>query len=96
MASHQPANSAHGPASAPPARKVKFVASDPSRGGLPVKRKQVQQACAACRRKKVGVQLTAQLTHFAGMLSLSALAHGPDWLFVTILRLSLLTIMDCM
>ncbi|OAA45424.1 Transcription factor [Metarhizium rileyi] len=35
-----------------PARKVKFVASDPSRGGLPVKRKQVQQACAACRRKK--------------------------------------------
>ncbi|KID88316.1 Transcription factor, fungi [Metarhizium guizhouense ARSEF 977] len=36
----------------PPARKVKFVASDPSRGGLPVKRKQVQQACAACRRKK--------------------------------------------
>ncbi|KHN97199.1 uncharacterized protein MAM_04796 [Metarhizium album ARSEF 1941] len=39
----------------PPARKVKFVASDPSRGGLPVKRKQVQQACAACRRKKVGL-----------------------------------------
>ncbi|KAG6010589.1 hypothetical protein E4U21_005942 [Claviceps maximensis] len=35
-----------------PARKVKFVASDPARGGLPVKRKQVQQACAACRRKK--------------------------------------------
>ncbi|KAG6122376.1 hypothetical protein E4U13_002534 [Claviceps humidiphila] len=34
------------------ARKVKFVASDPARGGLPVKRKQVQQACAACRRKK--------------------------------------------
>ncbi|QPG94096.1 hypothetical protein C2857_004615 [Epichloe festucae Fl1] len=33
-------------------RKVKFVASDPARGGLPVKRKQVQQACAACRRKK--------------------------------------------
>ncbi|KID97814.1 hypothetical protein MAJ_06300, partial [Metarhizium majus ARSEF 297] len=41
----------------PPARKVKFVASDPSRGGLPVKRKQVQQACAACRRKKVGPTL---------------------------------------
>ncbi|KAH7322630.1 hypothetical protein B0I35DRAFT_476561 [Stachybotrys elegans] len=34
------------------ARKVKFVASDPARGGLPVKRKQVQQACASCRRKK--------------------------------------------
>lgn len=34
-------------------KKVKFVASDPSRGGLPVKRKQVQQACEACRRKKV-------------------------------------------
>ncbi|KAI9147542.1 hypothetical protein HJFPF1_12568 [Paramyrothecium foliicola] len=33
-------------------RKVKFVASDPARGGLPVKRKQVQHACAACRRKK--------------------------------------------
>jgi hypothetical protein len=39
------------------ARKVKFVASDPARGGLPVKRKQVQHACAACRRKKVGVPL---------------------------------------
>ncbi|KAG6247272.1 hypothetical protein E4U24_003243 [Claviceps purpurea] len=38
--------------SPPLARKVKFVASDPTRGGLPVKRKQVQQACAACRRKK--------------------------------------------
>ncbi|KAK5995416.1 hypothetical protein PT974_03821 [Cladobotryum mycophilum] len=35
-----------------PQRKVKFVASDPTRGGLPVKRKQVQQACASCRRKK--------------------------------------------
>ncbi|KJZ79682.1 hypothetical protein HIM_01151 [Hirsutella minnesotensis 3608] len=35
-----------------PLRRVKFVASDPSRGGLPVKRKQVQQACTACRRKK--------------------------------------------
>lgn len=34
-------------------KKVKFVASDPARGGLPVKRKQVQQACASCRRKKV-------------------------------------------
>lgn len=34
-------------------KKVKFVASDPSRGGLPVKRKQVQQACDECRRKKV-------------------------------------------
>ncbi|KAI5458653.1 hypothetical protein BGZ63DRAFT_50420 [Mariannaea sp. PMI_226] len=33
-------------------KQVKFVASDPSRGGLPVKRKQVQQACEACRRKK--------------------------------------------
>ncbi|KAJ6786192.1 hypothetical protein PWT90_00754 [Aphanocladium album] len=33
-------------------RKVKFVASDPSRGGLPVKRKQVQHACDSCRRKK--------------------------------------------
>ncbi|RDA88629.1 hypothetical protein CP532_5850 [Ophiocordyceps camponoti-leonardi (nom. inval.)] len=32
--------------------KVKFVASDPSRGGLPVKRKQAQQACGSCRRKK--------------------------------------------
>ncbi|KAG6020413.1 hypothetical protein E4U41_002843, partial [Claviceps citrina] len=39
-------------ANSAPARKVKFVASDPARGGLPVKRKQVQQACAACRRKK--------------------------------------------
>ncbi|PHH91421.1 hypothetical protein CDD83_564 [Cordyceps sp. RAO-2017] len=46
--------SAPGAASSTPAplKKVKFVASDPSRGGLPVKRKQVQQACAACRRKK--------------------------------------------
>ncbi|KAL7799222.1 putative fungal-specific transcription factor [Trichoderma ceciliae] len=35
-----------------PARKVKFVASDPARGGLPVKRRQVQQACDSCRRKK--------------------------------------------
>ncbi|KAH6605827.1 hypothetical protein Trco_004980 [Trichoderma cornu-damae] len=35
-----------------PARKVKFVASDPARGGLPVKRRQVQQACVSCRRKK--------------------------------------------
>ncbi|KAL7951672.1 putative fungal-specific transcription factor [Trichoderma barbatum] len=35
-----------------PARKVKFVASDPARGGLPVKRRQVQQACISCRRKK--------------------------------------------
>lgn len=38
------------------ARKVKFVASDPNRGGLPVKRKQVQQACVSCRRKKVSNQ----------------------------------------
>ncbi|CAM1508879.1 Fc.00g026180.m01.CDS01 [Cosmosporella sp. VM-42] len=35
-----------------PAKQVKFVASDPNRGGLPVKRKQVQHACASCRRKK--------------------------------------------
>lgn len=35
-----------------PSKQVKFVASDPSRGGLPVKRKQVQHACSACRRKK--------------------------------------------
>ncbi|KAJ4155502.1 hypothetical protein LMH87_000742 [Akanthomyces muscarius] len=33
-------------------KKVKFIASDPSRGGLPVKRKQVQHACESCRRKK--------------------------------------------
>ncbi|TQV92943.1 hypothetical protein V2A60_003735 [Cordyceps javanica] len=33
-------------------KKVKFVAADPSRGGLPVKRKQVQHACESCRRKK--------------------------------------------
>ncbi|OAA57775.1 Transcription factor [Cordyceps fumosorosea ARSEF 2679] len=33
-------------------RKVKFVATDPSRGGLPLKRKQVQHACESCRRKK--------------------------------------------
>ncbi|XEV06995.1 hypothetical protein FSHL1_012282 [Fusarium sambucinum] len=33
-------------------KHVKFVASDPSRGGLPVKRKQVQHACASCRKKK--------------------------------------------
>ncbi|PHH80465.1 hypothetical protein CDD80_1475 [Ophiocordyceps camponoti-rufipedis] len=39
------------PASAP-LRMVKFVAPDPSRNGLPMKRKQVQQACGACRRKK--------------------------------------------
>lgn len=32
--------------------KVKFIASDPNRGGLPVKRKQVQHACDACRKKK--------------------------------------------
>jgi hypothetical protein len=38
-----------------PARKVKFVASDPARGGLPVKRKQVQHACDACRRKKASL-----------------------------------------
>lgn len=38
-------------------KQVKFVASDPNRGGLPVKRKQVQHACAACRRKKVCVRL---------------------------------------
>ncbi|KEY73830.1 hypothetical protein S7711_03124 [Stachybotrys chartarum IBT 7711] len=37
---------------ATPGRKVKFVASDPTRGGLPVKRRQVQQACGDCRRKK--------------------------------------------
>lgn len=42
-----------------PGRKVKFVAVDTSRGGLPVKRKQVQHACATCRRKKV--QQTATL-----------------------------------
>ncbi|KAI8672049.1 Fungal-trans domain-containing protein [Fusarium sp. Ph1] len=36
----------------PSSKQVKFVASDPNRGGLPVKRKQVQHACAACRRKK--------------------------------------------
>ncbi|KAL9565060.1 hypothetical protein ACKAV7_010705 [Fusarium commune] len=35
-----------------PSKHVKFVASDPSRGGLPVKRKQVQHACASCRKKK--------------------------------------------
>lgn len=34
-------------------RRVKFVEVDTSRGGLPVKRKQVQHACASCRRKKV-------------------------------------------
>ncbi|KAM0438302.1 hypothetical protein ACHAQK_006681 [Fusarium lateritium] len=36
----------------PSSKHVKFVASDPSRGGLPVKRKQVQHACASCRKKK--------------------------------------------
>ncbi|KAF5020845.1 hypothetical protein F66182_7100 [Fusarium sp. NRRL 66182] len=35
-----------------PSKQVKFVASDPARGGLPVKRKQVQHACASCRKKK--------------------------------------------
>ncbi|KAJ4245304.1 hypothetical protein NW762_014175 [Fusarium torreyae] len=35
-----------------PSKHVKFVASDPTRGGLPVKRKQVQHACASCRKKK--------------------------------------------
>lgn len=50
MSAPAPASAA---AAAAPARKVKFVASDPTRGGLPVKRKQVQQACASCRRKKV-------------------------------------------
>ncbi|KAH8709175.1 hypothetical protein HC256_009098 [Beauveria bassiana] len=33
-------------------RRLRFVASDPDRGGLPVKRKHVQQACAICRHKK--------------------------------------------
>ncbi|KAL7817487.1 putative fungal-specific transcription factor [Trichoderma aethiopicum] len=37
---------------AAPALRVKFVASDPARGGLPVKRRQVHQACESCRRKK--------------------------------------------
>ncbi|KAF4471591.1 transcription factor [Fusarium albosuccineum] len=36
----------------PSSKQVKFVASDPNRGGLPVKRKQVQHACDACRKKK--------------------------------------------
>ncbi|KAF5600454.1 transcription factor [Fusarium pseudoanthophilum] len=40
-----------------PSKHVKFVASDPSRGGLPVKRKQVQHACASCRKKKVSTNL---------------------------------------
>lgn len=35
-----------------PVGMVKFVDSDPS--GLPLKRKQVAQACVACRRRKVG------------------------------------------
>lgn len=34
-------------------RKVKFVEVDTTRGGLPAKRRQVQHACASCRRKKV-------------------------------------------
>ncbi|CAG9941667.1 unnamed protein product [Clonostachys rosea f. rosea IK726] len=37
---------------ASPGRRVKFVAVDTTRGGLPVKRKQVQHACDSCRRKK--------------------------------------------
>lgn len=31
---------------------IKFVAMDPDRGGLPMKRKQTQNACTTCRRKK--------------------------------------------
>lgn len=46
------AASATGSSSGANPRKVKFVAVDTSRGGLPVKRKQVQHACAACRRRK--------------------------------------------
>ncbi|KAL3952087.1 hypothetical protein ACCO45_013804 [Purpureocillium lilacinum] len=52
MSAPAPAPASAAAAAAAPARKVKFVASDPTRGGLPVKRKQVQQACASCRRKK--------------------------------------------
>ncbi|KAL6696526.1 putative fungal-specific transcription factor [Trichoderma pleuroticola] len=51
MINSQPAHQGN-VAMAVPARKVKFVASDPARGGLPVKRRQVQQACLSCRRKK--------------------------------------------
>ncbi|QPC80021.1 hypothetical protein HYE68_010773 [Fusarium pseudograminearum] len=40
------------PTTSTSSKHVKFVASDPSRGGLPVKRKQVQHACASCRKKK--------------------------------------------
>jgi hypothetical protein len=39
-------------AQAPHGKRLRFVASDAV--GLPVKRKQVQQACLACRQKKVG------------------------------------------
>jgi hypothetical protein len=31
---------------------IRFVATDPERGGLPVKRRQVATACAPCRKKK--------------------------------------------
>lgn len=43
------------PAPSASKRPVKFVASDED--GLPLKRRQVQQACDSCRRKKVGATL---------------------------------------
>ncbi|KAM4065717.1 fungal specific transcription factor [Hirsutella rhossiliensis] len=56
------AMSTSGAASTPaPLKQVKFVASDPTRGGLPVKRKQISQACDACRRKKRRCLHTEQL-----------------------------------
>jgi hypothetical protein len=45
---------------------IRFVATDPERGGLPVKRRQVATACAPCRKKKVCVYapfLVAELLH---------------------------------
>lgn len=45
-------------ASPPPKRPVKFVGSDED--GLPLKRRQVQQACDPCRKKKVFLPIVTQ------------------------------------
>lgn len=42
-------------ADSPLKRSVKFVASD--QDGMPVKRRQVQQACEQCRKRKVSLCL---------------------------------------
>ncbi|RCI09229.1 hypothetical protein L249_1390 [Ophiocordyceps polyrhachis-furcata BCC 54312] len=64
-----------------PLNKVKFVASDPSRGGLPVKRQQVQQACGSCRRKKrrcIHGELTSTDGSQPSFVSLRLASLGAD------------------